>query len=315
MPASADTWGEPFLFPPLSSPPWQNEEPRAAVRDNDRRREGDSAEKSENLEELAGLANVAQGGKENRSEGNEAEPSLVADDASSSILPFDLIVASDILLYVSQYPALVRTLSALLRRMRSHLGTERGRSTLIENGAEARQTHSRPPKEGVLIPDGAPGVLGGGGTEREAIMEKPDFFGRGSLVGTGMDDTGTAQQRLTHEEALLEAPLPDSSSLGSLGETDVAGDRDRQIGKQRERQGSKGNSRRHMGRNGRDGSGRLLPSPAFLMSWRRRLPKEYFQAFCEGCNEAGLEVEDWGSRVYCIYFPSSSHSNLTALAS
>ncbi|VFQ71208.1 unnamed protein product [Cuscuta campestris] len=43
-----------------------------------------------------------------------------------------------------------------------------------------------------------------------------------------------------------------------------------------------------------------LPRPAFLMSWRRRIGKEDELLFFSGCEEAGLEVNHLGSRVYCI---------------
>ncbi|XP_051114230.1 protein N-terminal and lysine N-methyltransferase EFM7 isoform X2 [Andrographis paniculata] len=39
---------------------------------------------------------------------------------------------------------------------------------------------------------------------------------------------------------------------------------------------------------------------AFLMSWRRRIGKEEESIFFSGCEEAGLQVEHIGSRVYCI---------------
>ncbi|XP_027177498.1 uncharacterized protein LOC113776512 isoform X3 [Coffea eugenioides] len=44
----------------------------------------------------------------------------------------------------------------------------------------------------------------------------------------------------------------------------------------------------------------LLPRPAFLMSWRRRIRKEDESLFFNGCDEAGLEVQHLGTRVYCI---------------
>ncbi|KAL9267379.1 Histone-arginine methyltransferase METTL23-like protein [Drosera capensis] len=40
--------------------------------------------------------------------------------------------------------------------------------------------------------------------------------------------------------------------------------------------------------------------PIFLMSWRRRIGKEDETLFFQGCNDAGLEVQHLGSRVYCI---------------
>ncbi|THG08462.1 hypothetical protein TEA_001149 [Camellia sinensis var. sinensis] len=43
-----------------------------------------------------------------------------------------------------------------------------------------------------------------------------------------------------------------------------------------------------------------LPCPAFLMSWRRRIGKEDESLFFNGCENAGLEVQHLGSRVYCI---------------
>ncbi|KAL3830536.1 hypothetical protein ACJIZ3_019338 [Penstemon smallii] len=43
-----------------------------------------------------------------------------------------------------------------------------------------------------------------------------------------------------------------------------------------------------------------LTRPAFLMSWRRRIGKEDESLFFTGCEEAGLEVNHLGSRVYCI---------------
>lgn len=44
----------------------------------------------------------------------------------------------------------------------------------------------------------------------------------------------------------------------------------------------------------------VLPRPAFLMSWRRRIGKEDESLFFTGCETAGLEVQHLGSRVYCI---------------
>ncbi|KAA8517409.1 hypothetical protein F0562_017702 [Nyssa sinensis] len=43
-----------------------------------------------------------------------------------------------------------------------------------------------------------------------------------------------------------------------------------------------------------------LCRPAFLMSWRRRIGKEDESVFFTGCENAGLEVQHLGSRVYCI---------------
>jgi len=44
----------------------------------------------------------------------------------------------------------------------------------------------------------------------------------------------------------------------------------------------------------------VLPQPAFLMSWRRRIGKEDESLFFNGCEKAGLKVKHIGSRVYCI---------------
>ncbi|KAH6798225.1 S-adenosyl-L-methionine-dependent methyltransferases superfamily protein [Perilla frutescens var. hirtella] len=44
----------------------------------------------------------------------------------------------------------------------------------------------------------------------------------------------------------------------------------------------------------------VLTRPAFLMSWRRRIGKEEESLFFTGCEEAGLEVDHLGCRVYCI---------------
>lgn len=43
-----------------------------------------------------------------------------------------------------------------------------------------------------------------------------------------------------------------------------------------------------------------LPCPAFLMSWRRRIGKDDETLFFKGCENAGMEVQHLGSRVYCI---------------
>ncbi|KAM7463966.1 hypothetical protein LguiA_032087 [Lonicera macranthoides] len=45
---------------------------------------------------------------------------------------------------------------------------------------------------------------------------------------------------------------------------------------------------------------RVVPRPAFLMSWRRRIGKEDESLFFSGCESAGLQVQHLGSRVYCI---------------
>ncbi|XP_057520014.1 uncharacterized protein LOC130800475 isoform X2 [Amaranthus tricolor] len=44
----------------------------------------------------------------------------------------------------------------------------------------------------------------------------------------------------------------------------------------------------------------VLPDPAFLMSWRRRIGKDDEALFFKGCEEAGLQAKHLGSRVYCI---------------
>ncbi|KAL1368629.1 hypothetical protein AAHE18_02G135800 [Arachis hypogaea] len=51
---------------------------------------------------------------------------------------------------------------------------------------------------------------------------------------------------------------------------------------------------------GNDAGCIVLPWPAFLMSWRRRIGKEDEQLFFNGCEKAGLDVQHLGSRVYCI---------------
>lgn len=43
-----------------------------------------------------------------------------------------------------------------------------------------------------------------------------------------------------------------------------------------------------------------LPSSCFLMSWRRRIPKDDEASFFNGCEKAGLMVQHMGSRVFCI---------------
>nr|KAJ0203444.1 hypothetical protein LSAT_V11C500283120 [Lactuca sativa] len=43
-----------------------------------------------------------------------------------------------------------------------------------------------------------------------------------------------------------------------------------------------------------------VPQPAFLMSWRRRIGKEEESLFFTGCENAGLQVQHLGSRVYCV---------------
>ncbi|KAL2902121.1 Protein N-terminal and lysine N-methyltransferase EFM7 [Bienertia sinuspersici] len=43
-----------------------------------------------------------------------------------------------------------------------------------------------------------------------------------------------------------------------------------------------------------------LHYPAFLMGWRRRIGKDDEALFFKGCEDAGLEVQHLGLRVYCI---------------
>ncbi|OIW00843.1 hypothetical protein TanjilG_12247 [Lupinus angustifolius] len=52
----------------------------------------------------------------------------------------------------------------------------------------------------------------------------------------------------------------------------------------------------------------VLPWPAFLMSWRRRIGKEDELLFFNGCENAGLEVQHIGSRVYCIVLKGNEKS-------
>eukprot|EP01018_Ginkgo_biloba_P024190 Gb_09169 [translate_table: standard] len=49
-----------------------------------------------------------------------------------------------------------------------------------------------------------------------------------------------------------------------------------------------------------------LPRPCFLMSWRRRIPKEDEASFFNGCENAGLMVQHFGSRVFCINLRKSN---------
>ncbi|XP_045833815.1 EEF1A lysine methyltransferase 3 isoform X1 [Trifolium pratense] len=53
----------------------------------------------------------------------------------------------------------------------------------------------------------------------------------------------------------------------------------------------------------------VLPWPAFLMSWRRRIGKEDESIFFGGCEKVGLEVKHIGSRVYCISLIGNEKSN------
>ncbi|GAA0153314.1 protein modifying enzyme [Lithospermum erythrorhizon] len=55
-----------------------------------------------------------------------------------------------------------------------------------------------------------------------------------------------------------------------------------------------------------------LASPAFLMSWRRRIGKEDEALFFTGCEKAGLGVHHLGSRIYCIK-PQETTCNEQAL--
>ncbi|CAI5964585.1 unnamed protein product [Closterium sp. NIES-65] len=43
-----------------------------------------------------------------------------------------------------------------------------------------------------------------------------------------------------------------------------------------------------------------LTRPCFVMSWRRRIPREDEEGFFRLCEEAGMSVVDLGSRVFCI---------------
>ncbi|KAJ9543098.1 hypothetical protein OSB04_022805 [Centaurea solstitialis] len=58
----------------------------------------------------------------------------------------------------------------------------------------------------------------------------------------------------------------------------------------------------------------VLPRPSFLMSWRRRIGKEEESLFFTGCENAGLQVQHLGSRVYCIAprIPANNHDLATS---
>lgn len=62
----------------------------------------------------------------------------------------------------------------------------------------------------------------------------------------------------------------------------------------------KHNESASMSATGSDEAGAPLAQPMFLMSWRRRIGKEDELIFFTGCENAGLEVNHLGSRVYCI---------------
>ncbi|KAG6548532.1 hypothetical protein Mapa_010020 [Marchantia paleacea] len=127
---------------------------------------------------------------------------------------WDLIIASDILLYVKQYANLIKTLSYLFRKY------------------------------------------------------KPLETAEHSSVGLDLQELDATEVGRMEERLQL-----DSSSVGT----------------QRANEFSYG------------AADEGLPRPCFLMSWRRRIPKEDEAKFFEGCKIAGFCVNDLGSRVYSIH--------------
>ncbi|KAL2651410.1 hypothetical protein R1flu_019538 [Riccia fluitans] len=143
---------------------------------------------------------------------------------------WDLIIASDILLYVKQYPNLIKSLSFLFRKFKPAQVLEPISLSSSEVNLES---------------------------ERRAD---------GSLIASDISEGSNAS---------------DSSQLSDLLKLNVETIKVDETQKMRK--------------------DFVFPSPCFVMSWRRRIPKEDEAEFFEGCNGVGFAVDDLGSRVYCIY--------------
>ncbi|CAI5470272.1 unnamed protein product [Closterium sp. Yama58-4] len=162
---------------------------------------------------------------------------------------WDVIIASDILLYVKEYPNLVKTLRFLLfGALKSHQAVQ-----------------------------GKAGVRAGGG--------------EGCLVGE-REQAGCSLAGLAVSKAARETG----------GGTDAGAPKMQAQGKERE--GGRGNARQRMQKQQRcreqAAADLALRRPCFVMSWRRRIPREDEEGFFGLCEGAGMSVEDLGSRVFCI---------------
>eukprot|EP00850_Spirogloea_muscicola_P011953 SM000076S21774 [mRNA] locus=s76:105778:107746:- [translate_table: standard] len=199
--------------------------------------------------------------------------------------PWDLILASDILLYVKEYGNLIKTLLFLLR--------EYQRSETEQSAAKLGQPDDK--------------------SER-AVHRSSDAFGRAELplpaamrqgpresaegLGLVMTTLTPAAGYRSHGAATgqeAEVGLP-------IGEASIAGpDTSANLrGAGRGPHPAVGNGRLVPKGVEIDGLARL-PIPSFLMSWRRRLPKTETDRFFGGCIDAGLVVKDLGSAVFLIH--------------
>ncbi|CAM6083717.1 unnamed protein product [Calypogeia fissa] len=185
---------------------------------------------------------------------------------------WDLIIASDILLYVKQYPNLIQTLSYLLK------GYNAG------SDHHARQNaHAREPVLTDIVNDHKSNA-----SIDSSVVQSSESRAPSATVAETLFDLTTESRTLGCDFRAI-----DTLSLPSLSSQPICVD------------GSQPNSGIQAATisaarftSCQDG---CLPRPSFLMSWRRRIPKQDEALFFEGCKAAGFNVIDLGSRIYCIH--------------
>eukprot|EP00249_Psilotum_nudum_P014757 c24987_g1_i2 orf=259-1194(+) len=160
---------------------------------------------------------------------------------------WDLIIASDILLYVKQYGNLIKTIYFLLQKYTSCRDTA--------SPYHARESFEEQKLYDIAVQE-----------ELEGFVEQNNTRDRSSSIKI----VQKMCSNLTSSET--------GSILADRKDTNVnifalnPGQTDEHI---------------------------KIPRPCFLMSWRRRIPKDE-ALFFDGCEAIGLCVHHLGSRIYCI---------------
>ncbi|CAI5998452.1 unnamed protein product, partial [Closterium sp. NIES-64] len=211
---------------------------------------------------------------------------------------WDVIIASDVLLYVKEYPNLVKTLRFLLFGALKSSQTVQGKAS-VRGGEEGCSVEER---------EQAGCSLAGLGASEAAVV-----------AGAAMDagELAAAKEAAVAEEA-AEAAAEAAAARDVVGDTvpNAAAAALKEVGmvvdatapimqpQGKEREAGCGNARQRVQKQQRyreqAPADVALTRPCFVMSWRRRIPREDEEGFFRLCEEAGMSVVDLGSRVFCI---------------
>ncbi|CAI7738604.1 unnamed protein product [Closterium sp. NIES-54] len=195
---------------------------------------------------------------------------------------------------VKEYPNLVKTLRFLLFGALKPSHTVQGKAS-VRGGEEGCVVEER---------EQAGGFLAGLAASEAAVV-----------AGAAMDagELAAAKEAAVAEEVAEAAAARDAvedtvpnAAAAALKEAGMVVDTTAPIMQPqgKEREPGRGNARQRMQKQQRyreqAAADVALTRPCFVMSWRRRIPREDEEGFFRLCEEAGMSVEDLGSRVFCI---------------